>query len=176
MLYLSLKHLLSKVPAMENYTMQGRTYRYYGSQVPLYPFGYGLSYTMFHYSNLEVNPSLLHPCDTLLLSVNVKNTGLRMGVEVVQVYMSWWTASVPVPHWQLVGVQRVTIPVGSSVKVSIKILPRQRAVWTDNWILEPGEFAIYAGGQQPYQITSVPSNVLQATFIVVGTSRPLSIC
>ncbi|XP_077337831.1 uncharacterized protein LOC143982734 [Lithobates pipiens] len=167
---------MEQVPAMENYTMQGRTYRYYGSHVPLYPFGYGLSYTTFHYSNLEVNPSLLHLCDTLLLSVNVKNTGLRMGDEVVQVYMSWLTASVPVPRWQLVGVQRLTIPVDSSVKVSIKVLPRQRAVWSSNWILEPGEFSLYAGGQQPYQITSVPSNVLQANFLVVGDSRPLNTC
>ncbi|XP_018432065.1 PREDICTED: probable beta-D-xylosidase 5 [Nanorana parkeri] len=167
---------MEQVPAMENYTMQGRTYRYYGSQVPLYPFGYGLSYTTFHYSNLQVNPSLLHPCETLQLSVNVKNTGSRMGDEVVQVYMSWLTASVPVPHWQLVGVQRVTIPAGSSVKVSIKVLPRQRAVWSDNWILEPGEFSLYAGGQQPFQITSVPSKVLQANFLVGGASRPVSTC
>lgn len=91
-------------------------------------------------------------------------------------YMSWLTASVPVPRWQLVGVQQVTIPVGSSVKVSIKVLPRQRAVWSDNWILEPGEFSLYAGGQQPYQITSVPSNVLQANFLVVGATRPLNTC
>lgn len=90
--------------------------------------------------------------------------------------MSWLTASVPVPRWQLVGVQRVTIPVDGSVKVSIKVLPRQRAVWSGNWILEPGEFSLYAGGQQPYQITSVPSNVLQANFLVVGASHPLDTC
>lgn len=90
--------------------------------------------------------------------------------------MSWLTASVPVPRWQLVGIQRVTIPVGTSVKVSFDVLPRQRAVWSDKWILEPGEFALYAGGQQPFQITSAPSNVLQANFLVAGASRLLSNC
>ncbi|XP_075709407.1 uncharacterized protein LOC142742989 isoform X2 [Rhinoderma darwinii] len=167
---------MEQVPAMENYTMHGRTYRYYGDQVPLYSFGYGLSYTTFQYSDLVVTPSILYLCQTLHLSVQVKNSGLRKGDEVIQVYMSWSNASVPVPRWQLVGVQRVTIPLRGSVKVSLSVLPRQRAVWTDHWILEPGKFGIYVGGQQPFQVTKVPSNVLETSFTVEGETLPFNTC
>ncbi|KAM4700600.1 uncharacterized protein O3C94_001691 isoform 2-T2 [Discoglossus pictus] len=167
---------MKQVPNMENYTMQGRTYRYYGNQVPLYPFGYGLSYTTFLYSDLQVMPSILTLCDMLYLSMQVKNSGTKTGEEVVQLYMSWSEASVPVPGWQLVGTQRVSIPVGNTMKIYFSVLPQQRAVWTDQWMLEPGNFLLYAGGQQPFQVTRVPSNVLEGKFTVLGAARPLSTC
>ncbi|OCT92076.1 probable beta-D-xylosidase 5 [Xenopus laevis] len=166
---------MKQVPAMENYTMQERTYRYYGNQVPLYPFGYGLSYTSFQYSELIMTSSL-SMCDILQLSVQVQNKGSRAGEEVVQVYMSWSDASVPVPGWQLVGTERVTVPATDSVKVSFSVLPKQRAVWTDLWMLEPGGFHIYVGGQQPFQDTQAPSNILQGSFTVEGVPQPLSSC
>lgn len=71
-----------QVPPMENYTMEGRTYRYYGQEAPLYPFGYGLSYTTFQYRDLVLSPPLLPVCANLSVSVVLENTGQRDGEEV----------------------------------------------------------------------------------------------
>lgn len=67
---------------MENYTMEGRTYRYYGQEAPLYPFGYGLSYTTFRYRDLVLSPLTLSICANLSVSVVVENTGQQDGEEV----------------------------------------------------------------------------------------------
>lgn len=71
-----------QVPPMENYTMEGRTYRYYGQEAPLYPFGYGLSYTTFQYRDLVLSPPALPVCANLSVSVVLENTGQRDGEEV----------------------------------------------------------------------------------------------
>ncbi|XP_069478717.1 uncharacterized protein [Ambystoma mexicanum] len=167
---------MDQVPAMENYTMEGRTYRYYGDQIPLYPFGYGLSYTTYRYSNLVLSATSLPICGHLIISVEVENIGKRDGQEVVQLYLRWGQASVPVPRWQLVGVNRVTIPAVGSVAAVFEVKYTKRAVWTDQWVLEPGPFSVFAGGQQPFQETAASSNVLQADFTVTGEARPLSEC
>ncbi|CAH2221934.1 probable beta-D-xylosidase 5 [Pelobates cultripes] len=167
---------MQQVPPMENYTMHGRTYRYFGNQVPLYPFGYGLSYTKFYYSDLVVTHSSLQMCETLQLSVQVHNSGSRIGEEVAQVYISWSNASVPVPRWQLVGIQRIAVPLDSAVKIFFSVRPEQRAVWTDQWKVEPGNFFLYVGGQQPFQDLTVPSNTLQTNFTVEGKAQPLNTC
>lgn len=67
---------------MDNYTMAGRTYRYYGEEAPLYPFGYGLSYTLFRYSDLVLAAEVVPVCGNLSLSVVVENVGPRDGEEV----------------------------------------------------------------------------------------------
>lgn len=167
---------LDQVPPMENYSMEGRTYRYYGNKVPLYPFGYGLSYTTFIYSQLTLSTTSLPICGNLTVSVQVQNSGKRDGDEVVQLYLRWGQASVPVPQWQLVGFTRATIAAGQILKLEFKVTYNQRAIWTDQWMLEPGAFSLFAGGQQPFQQTSTGSNVLQADFLVSGTVKHLNDC
>ena len=67
---------------MEDYSMTGRTYRYFKGD-PLFPFGYGLSYTSFSYSDLVIQPSTIKPCDNVTVVVNVRNTGHLAGDEVI---------------------------------------------------------------------------------------------
>lgn len=167
---------MDQVPAMENYTMEGRTYRYYGDHLPLYPFGYGLSYTTFRYSNLVLSTTSVPICSYLNISVEVENSGKRDSDEVIQLYLRWAEASVPVPRWQLVGTSRILIAAGRSVTAFFEVAYKQRAVWTDQWVLEPGIFSIFAGGQQPFQDTKAESNILQADFMVMGDARPLRMC
>ncbi|NXU59850.1 BGLM glucosidase, partial [Turnix velox] len=161
---------------MENYTMEGRTYRYYGQEAPLYPFGYGLSYTTFQYRELVLSPPVLPLCANLTASVVLRNTGQRDGEEVVQLYLRWEQAAVPVPRWQLVGFRRVAVPAGQETKLSFMVSAGQRAVWAQGWHLQPGTFTLFAGGQQPNQQTRAPSEVLSARFTVTGTARPLQGC
>ncbi|KAM9116612.1 uncharacterized protein ACDP82_017913 [Pangshura tecta] len=167
---------MDQVPAMENYTMEGRTYRYYGPWAPLYPFGYGLSYTTFLYRDLVLSPTALPLCANLSVSVVVENTGQRDGEEVVQLYLRWAQPSVPVPRWQLVGFRRVPIAAGRAAKLLFLVTYGQRAIWAEQWQLEPGAFTLFVGGQQPGQETRANSEVLQAEFTVTGTTQPLSRC
>lgn len=95
----SLLHIL-QVPPMENYTMEGRTYRYYGQEAPLYPFGYGLSYTTFQYRDLVLSPPALPICANLSVSVVLQNTGQRDGEEVMWLWGYGCNQGPPLPGGQ----------------------------------------------------------------------------
>jgi len=97
-----------QLPPFEDYAMAGRTYRYM-TQAPLYPFGYGLSYTHFEYSNLHMSAATLPADGQLNLSLDVKNCGDRAGDEVVQLYVCYPDSKVTRPVKELRGFQRVTL-------------------------------------------------------------------
>ncbi len=109
---------LEDIPAFEDYSMKGRTYRYLNKK-PLYEFGYGLSYTTFEYANKIVSGNMLD--NTLEVSVNVKNTGDYDGEEVVQVYATYGEEKYITPNKKLCGFCRVFLEQGERKTVTIKI-------------------------------------------------------
>ncbi|XP_046572488.1 beta-D-xylosidase 1-like isoform X1 [Haliotis rubra] len=160
---------LDGFPAMTNYSMAGRTYRYYEDD-PLYPFGYGLSYTEFFYITLQYSYTIKAGAD-VEVSILLQNIGKYEGDEVVQVYISWDNASVPVPRRQLVAFERVTIAANAFQVVNVTVSAESMAVWVDNsgWVIEPGYIRLFVGGQQPSQQKSAPSRVLEGGFKVEGS-------
>ncbi|XP_013379796.1 probable beta-D-xylosidase 2 [Lingula anatina] len=159
----------AQVPPITNYTMIGRTYRYWiGPGDPLFPYGYGLSYTEFMYSDLIV-PVTVRAGNNATIAVNVTNIGSLPGDEVIQIYIMWMDSKVVVPRYQLAGFARVNIQKGQTVTHKFVITAEQMAVWEDNkgFVVEPGRIKVYAGGQQPNQFTHAPSNVLEAMFTIV---------
>ncbi len=140
---------IDQIPAFENYDMAGKTYRYF-SQEPLYPFGYGLSYTTFSYSNLSI-PDKAVAGEKVKVAVKVTNTGKVEGDEVVQLYLADEKASTPRPIRQLEGFERVTLKPGESKDVEFVLEPRQFSIINkkDKRVIEPGYFTISVGGKQP---------------------------
>ncbi|KAJ7815959.1 glycoside hydrolase superfamily [Mycena olivaceomarginata] len=117
------------------------------SPVPLWSFGHGLSYTTFNYTGLQLSPSTISKTQNFNVIVTLHNTGSVAGKEVVQVYMTDLVSSVVTANQQLVGFQKVDIPAGGSVTVTIPILSSQLAVWTvqNSWAVESGKFNIKIG-------------------------------
>ena len=110
------------LPAFEDYDMKGRTYRYFEGE-PLYPFGHGLSYTRFEYSDLRLSRSNVGPNDVVQASLSVKNVGKRTGDEVVQLYLRALDPQRPRAVKELRGAARLTLKPGESSRVSFEITP-----------------------------------------------------
>lgn len=140
---------VDQLPPFDDYKMEGHTYRYFRGE-PLYPFGYGLSYSTFAYSDLKVTKSV-KAGTSVRVSAVVHNTGPIAGDEVVQLYITDTAASVPVPIRSLAGVSRISLRPGEKRTVSFTLTPRQMSL-IDNAgrrIIEPGDFEISIGGKQP---------------------------
>jgi beta-glucosidase len=139
---------LDQLPDMMDYDIRhGRTYMYFRGD-PQFPFGYGLSYTTFTFSNLAVSrPSVGLP-DTVTVSVDVANTGARDGDEVVQVYARFVGSPVERPAKKLVGFARVTVLAGQTRRVDIPIPGADLAYWDAGrhaWVLERARLELMVG-------------------------------
>lgn len=157
-----------QIPEMTDYSMARKTYRYF-TGVPLYPFGYGLSYSTFVFSKLYFLPKI-NAGDPNVVQVRVFNEGPFDGDEVLQVYIKWMSTKERMPRVQLVAFERVFIKSQQYVDISTAITPQSMAIWKDGigFVIEPGFIQFYAGGQQPDQKVTVPSNILQGQFEIVG--------
>jgi beta-glucosidase len=140
---------VDQLPPFDEYDMKNRTYRYFTGQ-PLYPFGYGLSYTTFDYSDLKVQEKI-EAGQPLKATVKVTNTGNMAGDEVVQLYLTDEKASTPRPVRQLESFERIFLKPGESKTVEFALEPRQLSLInnTNERVIEPGWFTLSVGGKQP---------------------------
>jgi beta-glucosidase len=154
---------VNDLPPFTDYNMSGRTYRYFTGE-PLYPFGYGLSFTDFEYSNLQISPRTAGPSENIHVGVDVENTGLFDGDEVVQLYITDVEAGCTVPLRQLQAFQRIHLKKKQKATVNFTLNPHQFSFIDEygNRVLEPGEFIITVGGGQPN--TPKTSNVLTGSY------------
>jgi beta-glucosidase len=158
---------LSQIPPFEDYSMRGRTYRYFTGK-PLYGFGFGLSYTSFAYKNLKIAPSQVKAGNPVKVQADVRNTGAVAGDEVVELYLTQ-PPGVEIPLRVLAGFKRVHLAPGQSAHVSLTIDPRSlgQVDQKGNRVLVPGQYSVSLGGAQPQDAASV----LTGKFNVTGTAE-----
>jgi beta-glucosidase len=122
---------IDQLPPMMDYDIRhGRTYMYFKGE-PLYPFGFGLSYTTFKLSNLQPSTASAASNATIKISVDVTNTGSRAGDEVVQLYVHHLHSAVSRPDEELEGFQRVTLSPGETRTVTLPLAISSLAWWND---------------------------------------------
>jgi beta-glucosidase len=141
---------IADLPPFEHYSMTGRTYRYLEKE-PLYPFGYGLSYTTFEYSDIALSAACIPLGESVEVSALVTNVGSCDGDEVVQLYVKDLESSCVVPQHDLRGFARIALARGQSRRVQFRLSPRDLSLIDEHGrrILEAGRFRISIGGSQP---------------------------
>ena len=139
---------LDDLPPMMDYDIRkGRTYMYFKGQ-PLYPFGFGLSYTTFEFSNLRLSVDSVTASGELIASVDVKNTGTRAGDEVVQLYVKHVNSAVERPVKELRGFQRITVQPNETRSVRLTVKGADLTYWHAGkhcFVVEPGRVTIMVG-------------------------------
>jgi len=135
------------IPCNYNHKPSSRRGYLFDDISPLYPFGYGLSYTNFEINNVKLEKEKISPEDSTMLTVDVKNTGDRVGEEVVQMYIRDKVSSVTRPVKELKGFKRVKLEAGETVQVELEITPDHLAFTNidKEFVVEPGEFEIMVG-------------------------------
>ena len=160
----------AQLPPFDDYSMERRTYRYNRLE-PLYPFGFGLSYTRFKFSSLKLASDRLSAGNPLTFRLTLENAGAMDADEVVQVYLSDLQACAPVPLHKLVGFQRVYVRAGRRRTLRFSLPPEAMQFVDEDGQprLEPGEFRLTVGSCSPGRrgVDLGASEPLYASFIVV---------
>jgi len=158
---------VDQLPPFEDYSMSNRTYRYFTGK-PLFPFGYGLSYSKFEYSNAKLSSKKLQAGEPITVEADVKNVSKRDGDEVVEVYLTF--PKLPgAPIRALRGFTRVHVPAGKSEHVRVTLQPRDLSHVSDDGLIliSPGSYSLSIGGGQPG--TSAPT--VDTSFAIEGKKQ-----
>jgi beta-glucosidase len=156
-------------------------YRYYEKKkiTPRLPFGFGLSYTHFHYSNLQLSAAEIGPAERLTVSVDVTNTGDRAGQEVVQLYVGDVAAAVARPEKELKGFAKVALTPGQTKTVTLELDRTALAYYDERkrrWVAEAGEFELFLGGSsQDIRVSGHFTLTETAHFDGPGRQTPVSL-
>jgi beta-glucosidase len=157
---------VEQLPHFEDYSMKGRTYRYFEG-TPLFPFGYGLSYTTFSYSDVKV-PNQVAAGSPLVAEATITNTGKMAGDEVAQLYLTFPKVA-GAPLKALRGFQRIHLEPGAKQTVKFELNPRDMSMVTEagDPVVAEGAYTLSIGGGQPG--TAAP--VVTGNFNVQGTQK-----
>ena len=162
---------VNQIPAFDDYNMKGRTYRYFAGE-PLYPFGYGLSYTNFEFSNLGFDKSAVGAKDDVVASVDVRNTGSMASDEVVEIYLTHPGAK-GAPLRALAGFKRVHLDPGQTQTVQITI-PNRNLSFVDEAgarRIAAGSVQVWVGGGQPVSRQGLPKTAgVSGSFKIGGAA------
>ena len=147
-----------------------------GDSKPLFPFGFGLSYTTFSYSGLTVLPVAAGSADDITVNVQVTNTGGVDGDEVAQLYLSHDFSSVEVPAKALKGFRRIHLKPGESQTVTFRLQQSELALWNSNrkWVVEPGGYSVTVGGSSEAKLSAkftIPDNAKTAQAGAISQDR-----
>lgn len=148
------------LPPFEDYSMANRTYRYFQGE-PLYPFGYGLSYTTFAYDRMECAPTV-KTGDQIQVTATVKNIGKREGDEVVQLYVAHpQSTQERIPLCSLKGFRRINLKAGEEQKVTFTLSPEDLALTQNQGLLieKAGQVELFIGGGQPRYATGATTQL-----------------
>jgi len=161
------------LPQFTNYAMEGRTYRYFKGE-PLYPFGYGLSYTTFNYKNLVVRDNV-STSDSLVVSVQVSNTGQRDGEEVVQLYLTHLNGFSFLPLRSLKGFKRIFLKAGETKEVQFTVDNRSLATFNQlgQLIVKAGGVRVSVGGSQPGDKSKAVGTCVEKDIEITGVENQI---
>jgi beta-glucosidase len=143
---------LQQLPSYEDYSMKGRTYRYM-TEEPMYPFGYGLTYSKFDYGTLQTSTQNVKKGQSMTVETTVTNKGSKASDEVIQLYISHPGAGENEPLYSLKGFQRINLAAGASKVVKFTVTPDMLSLVNDNGetLETTGKVTFYMGGSSPMQ-------------------------
>ena len=154
-------HSVGDLPDYYNHKPSANRSYEFSTRQPLFPFGFGLSYTTFRFDNVRVEPKQIVADGRATVTVDVTNTGAREGDEVPQLYIHQKVASVTQPVMQLKGFQRITLKPGEKQTVTFAITPETLSILNADMhsVVEPGDFELMVGPSSA-QTTTVPLQVI----------------